>query len=757
MNRHYRALPSEHETIEAEPMPPLASPGAPRRNILRALWRRRLIILVVTLLGAAGAFAYLSRLTPIYASTARLYVEQRRPRVIGMEDLGTSVSNLHTQCELIRSSPILTIAAETQGLSDLQTFRGVRPEAMAGRILGGLSARVGRNDELIYVSYESPYASDAPQIVNAVVDAFVLFHARQKRSTAAEVLAILQREKAKADLQLGQFAEQMLRFRQANPDLAFDGGGGNVVFQRLAALSEKLTAAQLETIDAEAAHRAAQAIVDDPVKLQEYMEAQQSLGQPPRDAEIARLRAELHAIEMQLVTEMQTRRADHINVRTLEAQKAQILTNLTAAEQEAQQRRENFASTYLANALRGWEVAQEKEAQVRTHYETERSRAIALNDRMAELTKLQGDYEQVRNLSDLLGERIKEINLTEDTGAMNISVLDAASRPGAPSKPDKRRIASMGLGLGLVAGILLALLRDRLDPRIRSAQEVSFALGLPVVGAVPSIKGGRGMQGIVTRGQQALRLPRSDVAEAYRSIRTALFLGVPDGQARSILVTSPERGEGKSTLVSNLGIAIAQSGKRTLVLDADFRAPRQRDIFQLEDGAGLAEVLQGTAQLEDVVRPTHVEGLDVLPCGEMPGDPSELLHSPQVVELLQTLETRYDQVLIDSAPVMAVTDTLVFSTLADLTLLVLRAERSNLRVAEMARESLLNVGASLFGIVVNDVPRGRRRYGYSSSYGYNGAGYPYYGYGHRGRQPRLGRQAALPTLEPADGQVSAGG
>jgi len=353
-----------------------------------------------------------------------------------------------------------------------------------------------------------------------------------------------------------------------------------------------------------------------------------------------------------------------------------------------------------------------------------------LNNQVSQYTLLQSEYEQTRKMCDLLDERIKELSVIEETGALNITVLETAEPALEPSEPQKPKAMAMALGLGLFAGVGLALLREWKDQRLRSAEEISALLALPVVGAVPTINVPRGEAG--ARGQRILTHPDSREAEAFRTLRTAVFFGVPKDEARTIVVTSPAPGEGKSTVVSNLAIAMAQAGQRVLLIDADFRRPTQHKIFNLDRLArGLSAVLAGQMPLEEAIERSGIANLDVLTCGPDVPNPAEIIGSQSFAEVVKRLSEDYDRILIDSPPVAAVTDPLILAALCDVTILGVRAEQSMRRVSMQARDSLASVEARILGVVVNDVPLKSGRYGY-----YGGYGYRYYGQYGNGKQKK---------------------
>jgi len=431
---------------------------------------------------------------------------------------------------------------------------------------------------------------------------------------------------------------------------------------------------------------------------------------------------------------------------TDEAASVKTLKNRIAAKKERlseleQELEKQLIQTYIDTAYQQYLATQQKEQQIREFFEQQRAQTIDLNAQLARYEMLTSDFEQTKKLCDILDDRIKELNVTEDVGALNISILEVARAADKPSKPQKARIMAITLVLGLMLGGGLALLRDWLDQTLRSAEEISAMLGMPVLGVVPSMSRG---QNVVQRGQRVHLDSHSIAAEAYRTIRTAVFFGAPKDEAKTILVTSPGPVDGKTTLASNLAIAMAQAGQKILVLDADFRRPMQHVIFETNhQDKGLSSLLAGTTTLEEAIQATKVEGLDLLPCGPNVPNPSELLNSETFAKVLEQLSNKYDRVIIDSPPVIPVTDSQILAAICDVTLLVLRAEKSTRKVSQRARDGLLSVGARIIGVVVNDVPRKSGRYGYY--YGGYGYYYGYYGDGRRKKKKHREREIAPVT------------
>jgi capsular exopolysaccharide synthesis family protein len=279
----------------------------------------------------------------------------------------------------------------------------------------------------------------------------------------------------------------------------------------------------------------------------------------------------------------------------------------------------------------------------------------------------------------------------------------------------------------LLCGVSLAYLAELSDKGFRGADEIRNRLGLPVIGHIPRLQPDSAAQQKLKSGETTLDpylcmqfRPNSIGAEAYRAVRTALYFSTNSGGHRLIQVTSPDIGDGKSTLITNLGICIAQSGKRTIIIDADLRRPRIHKMFGLTATAGLASAISGQLAWRDAVQATSIAGLSVLPCGPLPQNPSELLTSPRLLEVLTEIKADYDFVLVDTPPLLAVTDPCVVAPRVDCVLLILRLSKQSGPHAERAREILASLGVKILGVVVNCVTHrgGSGAYG-GEHYDYN--------------------------------------
>jgi polysaccharide biosynthesis transport protein len=683
-------------------------------SLFRVLGRRRWTVLGTAVLAVAGGFLYLHCTTPLYTSTSKICVEQAGPQIFEKDTSGLISMwdrYLYTQAARLQSTQILAAALQAPETAMLKTWANARDPMTVMR--RNLEVVVGKKDEIITVSFVSPYPEEAAYIVNAIIGSYITAHEQRTRSTLGEVVRILKEEKTRRNEDLLSKLQKMAEFKQQNEALALGTQqDNNVVVRQLESLASALQVAQLATLESKSFYDAARKTANEPYGLRQLVEGQRARGiYATTSSESTSLRTELNRMERDKAELLRELKPNHPTVKALDAEIQRTQRRLTALEEE-------FARGVLTAAEQQYLAAREKEEELQKHFEEQRQEAVQLNKQLTQYTLLQSDYDQAMKLCDLLDSNIQRLDVTTEVGALNISVLEAAEPALRPSRPQKARTAGAALTLGLVAGVGLALLRDRRDQRLRSAQEISTVLSLPVLGVVPSIRGPKQIPS--ARGQRIQTSPDSQEAEAFRAIRTAIFFGTPKGEARTILITSPAPREGKSTVVANLGIAMAQAGQRTLVLDADFRRPMQHKIFGIERKAkDLSLILAGKMAPEDAIVHTDVENLDVLTCGPDVPNPAEMLNSDRFARLVHTLSSEYDRVLIDSPPVVTVTDSHILGALCHATILVLRAEFSTRRVAAHARDGLVSVGARVLGVVVNDVSDGDGQYGYYTSYGHS--------------------------------------
>jgi capsular exopolysaccharide synthesis family protein len=330
---------------------------------------------------------------------------------------------------------------------------------------------------------------------------------------------------------------------------------------------------------------------------------------------------------------------------------------------------------------------------------------------------------------------IRDVERTSsaDAVAVNVAVVDGPTAHATPVTPRPLRNAALGLLLGLLVGCVAAVLRETLDTTIKSSEVLAEVAEIPVLGVVPFDTAARREPLIVAANMTSAR------AEAYRQVRTNLHFVHVDQPVRSIVVTSSHRDEGKSTTSCNLAISLASAGERVLLLEADLRRPRLGHYLGLESAVGLTDVLAGRARVEDVIQPWGRAELSVLLCGSIPPNPSELLGSRNMTQLLRLLSASYDRIIIDTPPLLPVTDAAVVAAHADGVVLVARSGSTTITQLSKSAQALRSVGAHLLGGVLT-MQRIRHT---------DGDSYPYYYSSATRRLSPRGPVAAPPTQAAA--------
>jgi len=319
-----------------------------------------------------------------------------------------------------------------------------------------------------------------------------------------------------------------------------------------------------------------------------------------------------------------------------------------------------------------------------------------------------------------LGSVIQSLETSSagDIIPVQATLTDPAEPPGSPSSPRTRVNVLLGLLIGLALGVGYAFLRESLDTTVKSPDELGEMTGATPLGLISFDPDAE------TKPLVSLE-PRAPRAEAFRTIRTNLQYVDVDHSPRAVAITSAVPNEGKTTTSINLAITMAQAGKKVALVETDLRRPRVGTYLGIESQVGLTDVLAGQTKLEDTLLPWNRDLFTVIPSGHAPPNPSELLSSQQFVQVIEDLKAEFDQVIIDSSPLLAVTDGAIVSKVADGALMVVRFGKTTREQLDTSMDALSQVDARLLGTVMNFVPTGRRGYGYYYAYRYR------YGYSDR--------------------------
>ncbi len=348
--------------------------------------------------------------------------------------------------------------------------------------------------------------------------------------------------------------------------------------------------------------------------------------------------------------------------------------------------------------------------------------------------RLKRDMERQSRVFDAIVDRMKAVDLSKDVGVSNVSLVDPATVPRTPIKPNKKRALLLGVVLGLLLGVGMAYVLEYLDDTVKTPEDVERGLGMPWLGYVPEMEAeGTGRDGMAERATHALMSPSSSTTESFRSIRTNIYYSGEKDEIRSLVVTSALPQEGKTVFATNLATTVAQDGKRVLLVDADLRRPGIHNAFGLERAPGLTSLLVEGTPLEELVQAPpegsngELENLHILTAGPKTPNPAELLGGEAMARFVREAREKYDMVIFDAAPAMFVADAAALTSGSDGVIMILKTAKTRRGSAARARKQLEAVKGKIIGAVLNAVrPRTLRGYGYYR-YGY---GYYYYDY-HR--------------------------
>lgn len=336
----------------------------------------------------------------------------------------------------------------------------------------------------------------------------------------------------------------------------------------------------------------------------------------------------------------------------------------------------------------------------------------------ADRDRLQTTLAQYRQTYAYLLQSYEQVRLAEAQSTSNIVQVEPAQLPRSPIRPRTMRNSAMAGVVGLMVAAGIVFLIEALDDTIKSPEDISRQLGVPILGIIATHESEA--EGLVTANQ-----PRTPVAEAFRALRTNIQYASVDRPLKTLLVTSPSPEDGKSTITANLGVVLAQGGRKVVIIDADLRRPRIHKLFKLSNQQGTSDLfVKPQEPLNGAVQKTEVANLYALTSGSLPPNPSELLGSEKMVKILEMIHDEADIIIVDSPPLLAVTDAAVLAPRTDGVLLVVKPGKTKLVACRQAVEQLQRVGANILGVVLNDVELRRSRYKYAYYKGY----YSYHNY-----------------------------
>lgn len=735
------------------------------RQYYQIFFKYRFVIAGMALAGAILSLVYAFLTTPQYTAESKIKISTYEPVLSAtkIEDVLQQKSResgyLETQVQEITSFSLADRVLQDKSLRDLifqeQDSRhgifsfifGSEDRAKKKEFVTGYTSPISeikyyidlikvnpvRRTSLVSILATTDKPDLSAKIANAHASAYIDWVRTARVEQQSAGLKFLKGQAEELKEKVAGLEREMADYAEENSIVAVNKDE-NIVAQRMAQLNKLQTDVNAERLEAENLYKEAErALTSDSAGFDD------SSTQTMR-SKLAELEAEYGNLSSKFLPtypKMQQTKAEIDNLkRSIDGQRKQIVMGLKAK--------------FLA--------AQEKEKNVREELDQQKSRAFELSKKQVQYNILNRELDSSRELLQNVLRQIKETTLAVESNASNVSIVDYAMTPKFASFPKKKLFLLGGLIVGLGLGTALALLLAYIDNTFRTPEQITSMLSLPSLGVVPSFSiddklglptaeidasvaitshEGGGLEEVSSEGDinqnSAITLynslqvplvyvdrPKSLAAEAYRTIRTGILLSQAGHPPRTILVTSAQSSEGKTTTASNLAATLASTGGNVLLIDADLRRPAVHKYFGLERGLlGVVEVLTGQVSLDDAIVPEVVTRVSILPSGRIPPNPAELLGSPEMQQLIKHLSERYDYVIVDCPPVLPVTDTVILSRYVDGVVLVVKAGVTPRRVVTDAKNRLRHVGAHLLGTVLNNVNVTGGDYYYYNRYYYS--------------------------------------
>jgi polysaccharide biosynthesis transport protein len=724
----------------ARPAPPpgaqTVSPATTRRersdmghlvDYLKVLHKRRWTAATSFLLVVVGIMLYTFTTTPIYEARTRLLIEADNPNIISFKEVideqGAKADYYQTQYNILQSRILARKTLERLSLWDNQylgqpaiepgffarLFKGTRADhpataaAAAGesieqsraidRFLANLTVSPIRNSRLVDLKFRLPDAELASRVVNTLAKNYIEQNLEYRFGASKEASDWLGERLKENRSQVEQAEAALQRYREQNDALPLENRE-SIIVQKLSDLSAAVTQAKTERFQKQAVFSQLQSLREGGAALDTFPAILSNTYIQQQKADLAQLQSQY------------TQLSEKLGERHPEILKVQ------SAIQMAQNKLDGEVGKIVQSVRNEYTAALAKENSLIGALNQQKVEAQAMNRKSIDYSVLERDVQSSKQIYESLLQRAKETGISSELKTTNIRVVDQAEQPRHPVTPRKMLNLVVAVLGGLIVGLCLAFFFEYVDSSIKSPDEIRTYLGLTTLGMVPALnpKAMKGREPLINTGVPP------NFAEAFRSMRTNVLFAAADEGARSLVVTSTGPGEGKTMVAANLAIGFAQAGQRVILIDADMRRPRVHQIFGQKQEPGLSNLMVGHAVASTTICKSGVPGLWLLTAGRIPPNPAELLGSRRFKEFIALLSQHFDAVIIDSPPIMAVTDSAIVASAASGVIFVVGAEMTSRQAAKVAIEQLQNGRPRFFGAVLNRVELERNAYYYSGYY-----------------------------------------
>lgn len=702
----------------SDPAREISLSSRPRRSqqeemTLSFLWgvlkrRKGLVCLVAAAVLSLVTAATLT-MTPLYRSSAKIRIQPESAHLLPYPDLYESSQTfleteayLETQCELLRSETLARRVVERLQLADHPHFRasekGLSSRLLplipsspvtdpAERLVANLEVEPIGRSRVVKVSYLSPDPQLAAQVVNTLADEFMAYNIQSRYASTSKASEFLQVQLRSLKKRIEESEKELVDYVRSHDIVGLDASN-NIILQRLADLNARRTQVETDLILKRATYTEVREI------------SSQQLPQGMKTPSITALEARL-----QELTRLRTALSVRYGSRWPEL--VRIAEEIAEVEQQLVAEREQTLAEAVEQARMEYSVARHSYDTLMGALKEQKELAAELNEASIQYSILRREVETNKQVYEGLLQRLKEAGVTAGLAAVNIQLVDPGKPPWVPDRPNLPLNLGAGLLLGLLSGFGLALVLECTDKTLKTPEDLEESLNVRCLGIVPRVRPRspkRPPRLLTVFGSSGERLECApQVLECYKTLRTGIVFSRPSPSPRTILVTSALPGEGKTTTAANLAIVLAQTNVPTLVVDMDLRKPSLGAQFGMDQELGLSLFLQGESYLASQICETAIPNLHLLPAGPPVSNPAELVGSERMRRALSLLRNYFGYIVMDTSPVLAFTDTVILSPLADTVLLVVRGGKTRREAPRRALTRLGDVNARVVGAVINDL------------------------------------------------------
>ncbi|MBX3187444.1 MAG: polysaccharide biosynthesis tyrosine autokinase [Labilithrix sp.] len=717
--------------------------------LVRAIRKQWAIVLAIVLLAGAGSLAYSKTLPKIYAAQTLIEFDpdvikplgNKADPMIGWSAVWDTREYYETQYKIMQSDRVLSSVVRDLSLQNDADFLGYRPSAPAPldntivALRSRLTVEPVKGSRLVLIKIQDTNPAQARRLSEAVARAYIQQNLEKMVSATGDTVVWLSGQLDHFKQELEQTENSLHDFKKQNdlPSSTLDDLS-KMIRLEMQEYDSALTRTRMRRSELTARHSELAKITPenpDQVPASELLANVFLSGLRTQYQAAMRERAELIA---------EGKGENHPAVKKADEKIALTKTHLLSEIRNIQ-----------GAVARDLAVIERQEGGEAALYEASRKKAVELNLKELEFHRLDRMRAQNEKLYAVLLEQLKEADLRRMMNTNNIRIVDTPVEPKDPFAPRVSANVGIALLIGLVVGIALAALREQLDNTLKTPEDVEGRLNITFLGLLPEVVDDdeEGAKRRPLRRSRRLKTelppellvherPLSGIAEAARSLRTNLMFMNPDEPFRRILVTSAAPSEGKTTVAVSIAVSLAQGGQRVCIIDCDLRRPRLHRIFDRAGDIGLMNALLGEATIEEVAKPTIVPNLSCIPCGPIPPNSADVVSSDKFRRFLDDLSEQFDRIVLDSPPVIAVTDSAILSTLVDGVVFVVRAFKTSAALCRSGLRTLLDVDAPIAGAVLNAVNLNRHEYSYYQYYYYKREGYAPIGAGPGGAAPPTG-------------------